>query len=305
MIPTSFLVAEYGRFTRDTSATNLAVGKERMKHHYANILRDTNNYVAEKTKYTRTTASQRSYLLPPDVIKPKSVRIKVGSTWHPLTEVWGLDEWFMRTATAYSTTTPTHYHLFNEQGNLHIELDGIPSVTIAADEDPNIELICQATQDPLYFPDDYTTGTVTIEQGSSTVTLATGTFTEAMVGRFIQPTGGKYWYEIRDIYSSSVAFLVNYFQEPDVTASTFTISEMQRTPEDFHMTPLWGAVHEYWMLSDAEKAKQFERLHVRDTILIEKKYQNKTKGNVIPGIAIGNSLPGVPLNYPKTPLTRT
>jgi hypothetical protein len=208
-----------------------------------------------------------------------------------------MTQWLDLTSTERSGPNPEFYMVFNEQGNLHIEFDPIPNVTSATN---NIELICQAQQDPLYFPADYVTGTVTATQGSELVVGVGTTITEAMVGRFIKFTGGKYWYEIHSVQSATEFSLVNNVQESSFSGVGFVIAEMQRSPEEFHMTPVWAAAMDYWLLPDLAKAKEFEKKYVRDTLFLQKKYQNKTRSQVIPGTSISGVNVNQPMNYPSS-----
>lgn len=299
MVKTSSIIAQYKRDTRNNSAENVAVGKEKIQFYYSSILRDCDNYVIEQIRYGKTKV-HRSYLLPPNYIKIKTIRVYIGSTWYPVTEEPSLEQWQQRTMIQRSGSIPEKFHIFNTQGNLHFELDPIP---VEESLTRNLEITFEGTQDPLYFPDDYTEGSVDVANGSASVSGNGTAFTQDMVGRFIQITNGKAWYEIRSVETPQSLTLTNSYQESSASSQNFTIAEMQRTPEEFHYTPLWGACWDYWLLSDKETSKQFEKRYAVDTLLIQQKYRNKSKGNVMPGVQIGGYHGSVPRNYPTTPLT--
>lgn len=299
-LKTSQMVNEYKLFTRDSTAENVAVGKIRMNHYYAFLLSEANNYVVEKTKIGNLKDGQRSYLFPPDYYKIKTVRVLIDNQWHPLELVWSLEKWHMytmRTGASAEGSIPERAIVINEQGNVHLELDPIPN----ADLSNALEIVYEGYQDALYFPDDYTTGTISITNGAAGVTGSGTTFTSAMVGRFLQPTSGKFWYDIKSYVSATSIALVNYFQESTILGSGYTIAELPRLPVEFHYTPVYGAVADYYRPNNAAKAKEFDALYARDLIMLQKKYQSKTKGRVQPGRIVnsGSIFPRVPWNYPN------
>lgn len=83
---------------------------------------------------------------------------------------------------------------------------------------------------------DYTTGTVAITQGSTTVTFSGSTLTAAMITRHFQVDGtaGR-WYQFYSINTGAgTAVLLNPYEGATVTAATFTIRQRYyRLPPDF------------------------------------------------------------------------
>ena len=298
-IKTSTMVNEYKLFTRDATTENIAAGKIRINHHYAFLLSEANNYVVEKTKIGNLKAHQRSILLAPDYYKIKTVRALINNEWIPLESIWSLEKWHdftRRTGSAAEGSMPERFIIINEQGNLHLELDPIPNADVAS----ALEIVYEGYQDPLYFPDDYVTGTISAAIGEAAVTGAGTAFAAGMVGRFLQPTNGKFWYDIKSVVSTTALALVNYFQEASVSGSGFTIAELPRLPVEFHYTPVYGAVADYYRPINAEKAKQYDQLYARDLLMLQNKYKSKTKGRVQPGRRVGSGyIPRVPWNYPN------
>ncbi len=298
-IKTSSLLSEYQRFTRDTTAANQAVGKERMNHYYLFLLSEANNYITEKTKYGDAKDGQRSYLLYPDYIKMKTVRVKIANIWYPLEIVWSLEKWHERTSQTGASaegSIPTHCIVINDQGNLHLELDPVPD----ANGTDNIEIIYEGYQDPLTFPTDYVTGTISLTQGAAGVSGAGSSWTSSLEGRFLQPTGGKYWYEVKSVIGVTSLSLVNYFQEASLSGVAYAIAELPRLPSEFHYTPLWGAVMDYYAPNNLVKSKEFEAKYARELLMLQDKYKSKTTGRVTPGRLVGSRVPYVPRNYPKS-----
>lgn len=300
-VPTSDLIAEYKKKTKDSTAANEADGKEKMNYYYRQLLSLADNWINERTKYGNSKQNQRSYLLPPDYLYMRSVRFKQGTQWYPVTEVKTLDEWHYLTQTPHYVTIPDRYFIFNEQGNMYIEFNGIPD----ADGTQNIEVVYEGFQNRLTFPSDVTSpGTIAITQGAATVTGSSTTFSADYVGRFIRPTDAKHYYEIKSRTSNTEITLVNYFQESTISGKGYEIVEIPRLPPGFGKTPLWGACMDYWQLENKDNMAVFKKLYDQDVAVLRAKYQKKTKGSVVPGEPVRGYRYDRPVNYPNSSLAR-
>lgn len=297
-IKSSELLTEYKTYTRDTTTDNDTAGKRRIDYYYTYLLSQTNNYIIEKTKYGSLVDAQRGYLLFPDLIGLKNVRVYDGAQWHPVQPVYSIDQWHALTGAAHSSNIPSHFIVFNQNGNLYIEFDPIPNDDVT----DGIEFVYEGYQDRLIFPTDYTTGTVAITNGSAAVTGSGTSFASSHVGRFLQISNGKYWYDIKTVGGGTSITLVNSFQETTVSGASYTIAELLRIPPEFAYTPVWGAAMDYYLPTNATKAKEFEKKYARDLAVIESRYQGKTKGRVMPGRKVGVKPYYVPLNYPLGPI---
>ena len=95
--------------------------------------------------------------------------------------------------------------------------------------------------------DDYETGTVTINNGSTTVTGSGTTFTSAMIGRYINSSTGI-WHRIKSFTSTTVLTLETPWQNPTAAGgSTFTIGEMPLIPEKFHRALTYLPISELYL----------------------------------------------------------
>jgi len=301
-VPTSQLLTEYLINTRDNSDANRARGKARMDHHYTFLLSQANNHVTERKMYGNLKGNQRSYYLPKNYLPNgmKIVRVYVNDRWQILEPVLPAEHWHEFTKDLTFTEEPTHYTVINEQGRPYLEIDGIPSL----DADENLEITYLGYQDPLVFPDDYSVGTVNITHDTPYVNGTGTTFTEEMIGRFIKVTGGKAWYEITSFGSTILLSLAHNFSEPTTETIGYTIAEVPRLPHEFHYTPMYGAVYDYYLPKNAAKGRDYKELFDRDTILLQRRYQNKTQGSVKPGMPVNRGQSRVPYTYPNSTITR-
>jgi len=70
---------------------------------------------------------------------------------------------------------------------------------------------------------NYTTGTVSITNGSRTVTGAGTVWTSAMEGRYFQPQGSKNWYRIRRVENATSLILYSAIKEDSASSQTHII----------------------------------------------------------------------------------
>jgi len=294
-IPTPDLLSEYTKFTKDSSTDNQTLGKQRIQYFYAKLLAMANNFTTEKTKYGNSKENQRSYLLPPDIRLPKSVRFKLSDTWEPVELIESNDMWNRLVSYDSYSSRPYNYRIMNQNGNLYIEFNPIPD----ADGTENIELIFEGHHDPLTFPDNYETGTASFTNGSAVVTGSGTTWASSMVRRFIKPDAGLYWYEIKTFTNTTRVELVNNFQEATVSGVDYKIVELMRLPVEYVYTPVFGASQLYWIPNNEKKANYYGGLYKLDEATIRQAYQAKSKGRVMPGRSVtGGNFGNVPRNYP-------
>lgn len=89
---------------------------------------------------------------------------------------------------------------------------------------------------------DYTTGTVTLTNGSKTVTGSGTTFTAAMVGRWIKSDTEGVWYKIAAFVSTTEVTLKRKYVGTTTAGLAYTIGEVPTLPHELHeLLPHYGA----------------------------------------------------------------
>lgn len=299
-VATSNLLAEYKRFTKDSTSENETVGKQRIQHVYNQLLADADNATVDHTRYADAKDGQRSFLMPNNYIQVKTIRFKHGDSWHKVEPIESDDRWHEIVTRDFETSIPDVFRVKNSDGRFYLELDPIPD----ADATDNIEMIYEGYHLPLLFPTDHTDGTVSMTNGASTVTGNSSNFTSAMARRFIKPDGARYWYEIQSYNSAASLTLVNNFEETTVSGGNYTIAELMRIPPEFSYTPVYGAAEIYWAPKNKKMSKRYGEMFAREYLIYQNKFKSKTGGNVMRGKVLTEPmLPKVPLNYPKSGIT--
>lgn len=119
---------------------------------------------------------------------------------------------------------------------------------------------------------DYTTGTVSLTQGSNLVTGSGTTFTAAMVGRWFTVTdttvpGQGYWYRITG-YTDATHISLGSLTQPvewgnaNCSGATYLIGESPEIPEELHSILAWGTAADFYggMRKDPVSAAMYDNL---------------------------------------------
>ncbi len=245
----------YQDHTADSGATNTAIGKARINDNHKELVAWNNWYFARTTKTFTTVASTDAYDLPFNFGKMKSVVIRVGDISYVLKEEPSDDKW--QEINEYRATdtsdTPELYHVANDQ----LEIYPIPTATGTA----NYGKMFYIRRVNDMTADDYTTGTVTFTNESTTITGSSTVFTSAMVGRWIKGSD-NFWYEIESFTSTTVVTIARPYNGSTASGQTYTIGEIPLIPEEYHSLLWYKAVGTYYMQKkEIDIAKEYIQMY--------------------------------------------
>lgn len=133
--------------------------------------------------------------------------------------------------------------------------------------------------------DDYTTGTVTVTNGSQTITHSATGFTQSMVGRWFTVTDGTdvNWYKISAFNSTSSLSIENYYQGISGSAKAFRIGEVMDIPEEFLEAPVdYAMSRHYKRRREINVAADFKQSFDDALKSAKNKYGKTTSQNLIP-----------------------
>ncbi len=215
---------------------------------YKMLLATLGRQLTEKVKTATSVASQRGYQMPPDCAWVKNVSVLVGTTKYPLQEVQSEQTWDYYTQNDYTGIPQRFFYRprFGIGGGI-LELDPIPGAS-----DYTIRLTIEATDKDL-SKDAYTTGTVTVANGSANVTGSGTTFTSDMVGRIFQLTSDgedRLWYRVKTFTSTTALVLENVYEGGGTSGLSYKIAEIFNVPEDLQILPCYFAL---WQWYDSKK----------------------------------------------------
>jgi len=269
------LLNYYKKITQDTSTDNASLGAENINDTIREIISLPYAWdFLEETATDTTVASQQSYFFPYNYEKLYSTTITVGNFKYPITEVTSRNKWDeLQITTAVTSNIPQKF--FVDAGKIYYwPTPSTNGNTITYNFKKAVRDLSVA---------DYTTGTVTLTNGSKAVTGSGTTFTAAMVGRYIQGSTDKYWYKIASYTNATSITLEKNFGGITVAGESYTIGEMPILPETYHNVPVWKAAQIFWTMKgkDENRATMFETMYKEGLQRLIADHGSKTSSPVI------------------------
>lgn len=214
---------------------------------YQLILAKMNNYKTIKPYTLTTTANSKIYPFPPGLVTIEGGYITVGSVNFPLTPI-------------------TSRYNIEQLNAIQIQASALPQFYFVEQDTFQIWPTPQAAYSgKIYYHfrdrnlsvDDFTTGTITLTNNSSNVTISGASFTAAMVGRWLTVTdttvpGQGYWYRISGYTNATTITLgandgtAVVWPNATVTPSSYRICETPELPEEMHVILAWGTAADYY-----------------------------------------------------------
>lgn len=269
------LTTAFGNLSQNSSSANITLG--------AQLINDALHYLTGKfpifneRSYTiNTVAQQQFYNLPPQVKNLINVTVQIGGVlWLPRFAA-NRDYWDSLNVITFYQDFPSFFYTFNGQMGLF----PIPATTgnlITMNYKVRLRDLSQA---------DYVTGTVTLTNGSPTVTGAGTTFNYDMVGRWIQataPVGDGQWYQIKTFNSATSLTLDNNYTGVTAASLAYTIGEMPLLSEDYQDLCLYRALYIYFnsVVPNKTKAMLYKELYDSGYEMLNAEYGEKTTNPVL------------------------
>lgn len=258
-----------------TDATTLVKIKRDVNIGAGKLLSALGREYNRKARFTNLVASQQFYQLPEDGQKLKEVIASSGGWNVPLEQIPDEHAWRMLNMTTV-TGQPTHFFI---KGNDELGLYPIPSANIT----DGLELVFSPKHVEL-TQDDYTTGTITVTEGSQAVTGSGTTFTSKMVGQYLQVTDGTdgNWYRVSEFSSATSLTLENYYQGTSGGSKAYRIGQAIDFPEEYAEAPSDYACFRYYKRRrNKDEADSFEALFVSAIEGARSEYGSTTDQQVI------------------------
>lgn len=222
------LHSEIQSATQNTSASELILVKRDANvatQRFKSVMTRPWSRIAKKAN---TVAEQQDYQMPRSVLRVSGVDYLNGDTYYPLVEIGSEQNWNALTAVPGLTLGSPRY--FFPKGKDVISLWPVPGAAVTE----GIKIYYEPKQ-PRMISDDYTTGTVTVTAGSTTITHSGTGFTQDMVGRYFYTTDGSDGndYQIVDYISTSQLTLENYYEGTSGSGKTFLIGVVPDIPDEY------------------------------------------------------------------------
>lgn len=220
-------------------------------------------------------ANQQFYPLPVDSFKLKELTVSTGSYKPPMEQI--PDEWAWNMMNMLSITgQPTHFWI---RGHDSFGLYPSPANTVA-----NGITLAYSPNQVECTQDDFTTGTVAVSNGGTTLTHSATGFTAKMVGQWFQNTDGsdENWYQIATFTDTSHMELATKYKGSTVTVANFRIGQVMDLPEQYLEAPVDYAMYRHFSRRGApNKTAEFKALWQDGLDNAKETYANTTESQVI------------------------
>lgn len=248
----------FGDLSQNTSAANLARGAylANIEHRY--LLQ---KYFNNEGSYTiNTFAQQQFYKMPPNYSKLKTVTITIGNLQYTPTEILTRQEWDNLNVFPYYGDIPNNYYIYpgGDHGG-QIGIWPIPS------SNGNTITFNYKFRIPDLSLADYSTGTVSVNNGSTTITGSgtswTPTTNSGLESRWIQISetkGDNLWYQVASVNSATQITLYQAYQGITVSGGSYTLGQMPILNEDFQDMLIWKPLIFYFSSIVDNKTKKSE-----------------------------------------------
>lgn len=238
------------------------------------------------------------YPFPPNYSKLKDITITVGELRWTMTEIRTREEWDNLNVFPYYASIPSKFFIYpgGDHGG-QIGIWPIPSTT------GNVITYNYKFRVPDLSLIDYTTGTLSVNQGSMAVTGAGTSWTPTtnlqLESRWIQipqPNGDNLWYQVASVNSSTSLTLYQPYQGINVSGATYTLAQMPLIAEDFQDMLLWKILQYYHtsIVNDPKKVDEYKDIYDRKLNLLEQ-YSGTNTINV--NLSPKRAFRGNPNNY--------
>ena len=237
----------FQQITGDKSPEGLIIAKRDINEGGAMFLNSLGRKFNKEYITTNLVANQQYYHLVTSGLRISEIRCLQGPYYFKPRLIASEYDWDVLNTYTLTSTYPTHYYIrgFNEIGIYPIPAANVTNGLKVSYEPQHVDLT-QA---------DYTTGTVTVSNGSVTVTHSATGFTPQMVGRWLQITDGTdgKWYRIASYTSTSVVSLENYYEGISGSGRTFRIGECMKIPQAYQDAPVYYAIDRFYMTQNDQK----------------------------------------------------
>ena len=245
------LKTKFQTMSGDDSAAALAQAEEDMNTGNALMHAALNNYFNRRSKAADIVADQQYYQLPADCVRVQGIDF-LESTDHrrPLVQIRSEYAWRSLNSAATSGNTLTNWF---QKGADEVGVFPIPSQAVTSGL-----IIYYDPKSYNFNQDDYTTGTVALTQGSTTVTGTDTAFTSSMVGWEFSVTDGSdgYQYRVAAYVSGTEITLEEPFVGVSGSGKTFLLGQAPTFPSEYHNVGLHYALGMFFQTAgNMERAK--------------------------------------------------
>lgn len=224
-----------------TDATILADFKLNLGQRYQMMLAKMGDYMTQIPKTASTVVNQQYYHYPSGIVNIETATINLGTYTAPLEVINSQHNWdILNSIQIQASAVPQFIFPRRDDFGIWPTPQGVYTINFNYHwRDRNMNIA------------DYTAGTVTATNNSTTITGSGTTWTNAMVGRWFvindaTAPGQGYWYRIAAFSSTTSLTLETSFEGTTSTGVTYQIAQVPELPEEGHICLVDGATSDYY-----------------------------------------------------------
>lgn len=246
---------KFQRWTKSNNADDLTQAKQDINTGYHMFNAKLARYYSRVQLFTNLISNQSIYQMPISAVRIIGLTVQVTSTYTvPMREVRDEYEWRLIKSYPQSSNWPTHYFII---GNDEVELWPTPTGTIVN----GIRMYFQPQDHDLSVDDVSSTSTgatVTVVNGSPTVTATASIFSASQIGLSFQLTNvtDLSWYEIVAA-SGTTLTLKSAFVAPSQSGASWRIGQTMIIPQEYQDAPIHYATGLFWSANGNEARAQY------------------------------------------------
>lgn len=236
-------------------------------------------YFTRKQAFTDIVVGQQYYQTPIDSVRVMAVSTVLSNNYEfPVDQMRSEYQWRQQNIVPFTSTYAIYYFVV---GNDQIGLWPIPSQTVSS----GLRFIYQP-QDVDMTQDDYTTGTITVVNGSTAVTGVGTTWTTNMIGSQITATDNSdgQWYEIIDVPTTTSLTLKTAWIGPSGATKPYRIGQIFIFPPEYDDVPIDYALARYFESKNNVVRAKYHRDNFDEQVnRAVREYASSSTSNVITG----------------------
>lgn len=268
-------VADIVGVSTTTNNQDIINAKQDINHALRLFKNSSRRYWTRKEVTTNLVASQQAYTMPEDMVRVTEVRANTGGYNWPLVQVDSEALWNRFNVIPSNTVIVPQF--FFIRGRNEILLYPTPSISQAAGLIVSYEprMIDMSV-------DDTTTTTVSVSNGSQSVTSPSTSFNTNMSGMYFTVTDGSdgNWYPIIGATASTLT-LENYYQGITENTAPCIIGLVPDIPEEYHLGLVYYAAYQFYLKrNEMENATLYKGLFEDLLMQFKMAYAAKTTGIV-------------------------
>lgn len=270
------------RLSRDNNADTLVQIKQDVNTGYGMFNARFGRYFIRKQQFTSLVAQQQIYQIPIDCIRVMGITTLVTATYQPpVKEIVSEFEWRQITSYPVASNWPTYYFMI---GNDLLSLWPVPSQSVTN----GLRFYYQPRDHDLSVDDVTSTSTgftVTVTNGTTTVTATGSAFNADMASLYFQVTGvtDNTWYEIVSATATTLTLKTPYVATSG-GSKAWRVGQLSILPPEYNDVPMHYALANFFSAAGNEDRSAFHQKkfdYFMDSA--EEEYSSSNSSNVITG----------------------